>query len=271
MPARPAAQANPAGHSVRQTPISRYFALVPAAGTGSRVGADRPKQYLSIGARTILRISVEALAAQPWIEAVLVVVAPDDLRAQAELKDLPGVHVVQAGGATRAESVLGGLRALQSRTWPGGERIEPLLEHDWVMVHDAARPGVTGHDLRRLRDELIDDPVGGILALPVADTVKRSEPLHPGQGGAPQVAQTLSREGLWLAQTPQMFRYGRLLAALSAHSAVTDEAGAIEASGLKPRLVAGSLSNFKVTTAADLALMRRLLAGFTQTDEEDPS
>jgi 2-C-methyl-D-erythritol 4-phosphate cytidylyltransferase len=189
-----------------------------------------------------------------------VVVAADDARAAAVLAGLPRTAVLAEGGATRRDTVLAGLRWLA--------RAQGAAQGDWVLVHDAARPGLDRPSLERLRESLADDPVGGLLALPVSDTVKRSAPQDParsvqaGQAGAPAawVAQTVPREDLWLAQTPQMFRFGSLLGALERFPDVTDESAAIERAGLAPKLVPGARTNFKVTTVEDLDLMRRLLA-----------
>ncbi len=232
----------------------RFFAVVPAAGVGARVGAALPKQYLRIGDRTLLEWAVGALLAADWIERVIVVTAPGDSRAEALLDALFNaethrrtratrrVLAVDAGGPTRRDSVLGGLDALA----------ESADDDDFILVHDAARPGLSGTALARLREELIDDPVGGLLALPVADTVKQA-------GALRSVERTVAREGLWLAQTPQMFRFGLLRSALARHREVTDEAAAIEADGAIARLVEGEVRNFKVTTAGDLAMMAAVL------------
>ncbi len=223
---------------------ARFFAVIPAAGAGARLGAPQPKQYLALGARPMLRWSVDALRVAPWIERVLVVVAPGDRRAARLLAGLARVEVLALGGAARRDSVLAGLRALAGT----GARAD-----DWVLVHDAARPGLAPGLLDRLRDALGESAVGGLLALPASDTVKRS-----GEVGR-SVAATLERERLWLAQTPQMFRLGLLLDALAAHPGVTDEAAAVERAGHAPLLVEGARANFKVTTAEDLELMRALL------------
>jgi 2-C-methyl-D-erythritol 4-phosphate cytidylyltransferase len=228
------------------TVSARHFAVVPAAGIGSRVGTGLPKQYLPIDDRSVIEHAIGALLAARWIERVVVVIAPGDDRAV----QLPGlrherVEVVAAGGATRRESVLGGLRWLADRA--------DARAADWVLVHDAARPGLDAEALERLRAALSDAPQGALLALPVADTVKLSE-------GA-RISRTLSRDGLWLAQTPQAFRLEALVAALGRHADVTDEAAAIEADGGRPLLVAGARRNFKITTAEDLDMMRALLAG----------
>lgn len=231
----------------------RFFAVLPAAGVGTRLGAAIPKQYLTIGGRSILARSVGALLAVPWIDRVLVVVAPGDTYAIEALAGLDAearsrLRLALVGGATRRDSVLAGLRALQA------DPLRPPAASDWVLVHDAARPGLPVEVLGRLRDALRDEAVGGIAALPVADTVKRADPTD-------HVAATVSRSGLWLAQTPQMFRLATLREALERHPDVTDEAAAIEACGLPVRLVEGDRRNFKVTTADDLAMMTMLLAG----------
>lgn len=225
---------------------ARFFAVIPAAGTGTRLGAARPKQYLALGGRPMLRWSVDALLAAAWIERVVVVVAPDDRRAAGLLAGLARVEVLGAGGAARRDSVLAGLRALAGS---GAHR------DDWVLVHDAARPALTLPLLERLRGGLAESTVGGLLALPVSDTVKRAG------GDGRSVAATVERERLWLAQTPQMFRLGLLLDALAAHPLVTDEAAAVECAGHAPLLVEGARANFKVTTAEDFELMRVLLEG----------
>jgi len=221
-----------------------HFAIVPAAGVGTRLGADRPKQYLDLDGATMLERTVQALLACDWIKRLVVVVSPDDEVA----RDLAGlahtrILIVARGGATRRASVLGGLRELASQCDAGDD--------DWVWVHDAARPGVDAASLQRLHATLATERIGALLALPVADTVKR--------GGNQRSLQTIDREALWLAQTPQVFGLGRLREALERHHSVTDEASAIEASGLSPALVVGNLRNFKVTTMDDLQAMRASL------------
>ncbi len=186
-----------------------------------------------------------ALLSAPWIEKVVVVVAPDDLRGPPLFFGHARVVVIGQGGATRRDSVLAGLQCLAAEV-----AANPT---DWVLVHDAARPGLTIQGLERLRALASQDDVGGLLALPIADTVKRA---HPDRS---EVAQTIDRSLLWAAQTPQMFRVQALRTALVQHPGVTDEASAIEAAGGVVRLVEGERGNFKVTTAADLELMKRLL------------
>ena len=234
----------------------RYWAVLPAGGSGSRLGAAVPKQYLDLAGRSMLERSVDALLAVSWIERALVVVAPSDREAERRLGGQSRVAVVPRGGATRRDSVLGGLHHLS--------QAEGASSRDWVLVHDAARPGLTVPALERLRSALADGEAGGLLAIPVADTVKQGAGVpERGEGDrlGPVVTRTVERDGLWLAQTPQMFRLGALTAALERFASVTDEASAMEAAGHIVRLVEGDRGNFKVTTSADLDMMRRLLGG----------
>jgi 2-C-methyl-D-erythritol 4-phosphate cytidylyltransferase len=226
--------------------MPRHYAIVPAAGTGARFGADKPKQYLDLLGRPLIFHTLAALTACPEIERVWVVLSPDDpYWPRYDWSVLgPKLETVRCGGATRAESVHNGLQAAAM----------VAVEDDWVLVHDAARPCLSGQMLDEMFRELADDPVGGILAVPVADTLKRAD-------AAQRVAATEPRDGLWQAQTPQMFRYGQLCRALQNHRDVTDEAGAIEAAGLTPRLVRGDSTNLKVTYPADLALAAMILRG----------
>lgn len=226
--------------------MPRHYAIVPAAGTGARFGAEKPKQYLDLLGRPLIFHTLAALTAHPAIERVWVVLAPDDpYWPKYDWSELgPKLETVRCGGASRAASVTNGLRAAAMTA----------LDEDWILVHDAARPCLSAGMLDSLCSELADDPVGGILAVPVADTLKRAD---AGQ----RVAATEPRDGLWQAQTPQMFRYGTLLAALEQSQAVTDEAGAIEAAGFQPRLVKGDSTNLKVTYPADLALAAMILRG----------
>jgi 2-C-methyl-D-erythritol 4-phosphate cytidylyltransferase len=222
--------------------MSDFYALVPAAGSGSRMGSELPKQYLPLAGVPMIHHALARLCGCAEIATVFVVLAPDDAffaqydwaRFGAKLQPL------YCGGATRAESVLNGLMAAE---------LEP---DDWVLVHDAARPCLSEAQLAQLLAGLRDDQVGGILAVPVADTLKRAD-------GAGRIAATEPREGLWQAQTPQMFRTGLLLQALPRAPHVTDEASAVEALGLHPKLVASESTNFKVTYAQDMQLAELLL------------
>lgn len=228
----------------------RYWAVVPAGGTGSRLGAQVPKQYLLLGGQTMIERSVAALSCADWIEQVVVVAAPGDPQAARLFAGHARVQVLARGGATRRDSVLAGVSFLLDSAG--------AFPHDWVLVHDAARPAVSLAALERLKTTLAGVGGGGLLALPVADTVKRAHPADAAMTGE-RVAATVDRQGLWLAQTPQMFRLGALAQALAQFPEVTDEASAMEAAGETVRLVEGDRMNFKVTTPDDLDLMRRLL------------
>lgn len=231
------------------------WAVIPAAGIGRRMGAERPKQYLELLGRSVIEHSLERFLSHPRIDGVVVALHPDDrywagLRIQAQ-KPLLTV----TGGAERCDSVLRALQALRGRA----------AAEDWVLVHDAARPCLHPADIDRLLAALDDDPVGGILATPVRDTMKRDD-------GAGRIARTEERTGLWHALTPQMFRLGRLLEALeqarAAGALVTDEASAMERLGERPRLVEGRGDNLKITHPEDLAhaeliLRARQGAGFS--------
>ena len=228
----------------------RCLALVPCAGVGTRAGQGGPKQYSALGGRSVVAHTLAALADCPALHATLVVLAPDDTEFERHAPDFRGERawVARCGGATRAASVTAGLAALRER---GAQ------DHDWVLVHDAARCLLRPAWVQRLIEACVDDPVGGLLALPLADTLKAAD----AEG---RVEATLPRDGKWLAQTPQMFRLGLLQRALrEAGPGVTDEASAIEALDvtprLKPRLVPGELENLKVTWPGDFALAARLL------------
>ena len=226
----------------------RCFALVPCAGTGSRAGSLGPKQYQPVGGQPLVAHTLQALAKVPRIAATLVVLAPDDIQFD---DDLPGgetehLWLAKVGGATRAETVANGLNELRAR---GAQ------PQDWVLVHDAARCLVRPEWVDRLIDACWDDEVGGLLALPLADTLKAEEP------GTERITSTLDRTGKWAAQTPQMFRLGLLAPALAfAGETVTDEASAVERLGHSPKLVRGDYENFKVTWPGDFALAERLLS-----------
>ena len=224
--------------------MPRHFALVPAAGSGARFGSEIPKQYLPLAGRPMIHHALAALCRCERIDRVWVVLSPGDAWWEAYDWSSLGakLEVLRCGGATRAESVANGLDAV-------GQVVE---EDDWMLVHDAARPGLSQALLAALCDALRGDPVGGLLAVPTADTLKRAD---AGQ----RVAATESREGLWQAQTPQMFRYGLLRRALDGRQAVTDEAGALEALGYRPLLVRADATNFKVTYPADLELAELVL------------
>ena len=222
--------------------MSAFYALIPAAGVGARAGSAVPKQYAPINGRAMLLHTLAAFAAVPALAGIHLVISPED--EWLETLDRSGFqancHIHRVGSTTRAGSVVNGLGAMQANP------------DDWVLVHDAARPCITPAMIEGLIAALKDDAVGGLLALPVPDTVKRAS----ADG---RVAETISREGLLLAQTPQMFRYGVLREALQRFPDVTDEAGAIERMGLKPKLVPGDAKNIKVTYPADFALAETYL------------
>jgi 2-C-methyl-D-erythritol 4-phosphate cytidylyltransferase len=226
--------------------VANAYALVPAAGSGSRMGIAAPKQYLELGQRPLLYHALRALAADRRIDRIFVVLAPGDEHFIRIDRQALGSRVtpLYCGGKTRAASVFNGLLAAR----------DTIEASDWVLVHDAARPCLGSEELDRLFGELEDDETGGLLAVPVADTLKRAN-------RDLRVAGTEPRDNLWLAQTPQMFRYRLLIEALRAAdpAVATDEARAIEGLGLKPRLVMGSATNIKVTFPEDLALAELIL------------
>jgi 2-C-methyl-D-erythritol 4-phosphate cytidylyltransferase len=202
-----------------------------------------PKQYLPLAGRTVIEWSIAACLAGADVAGVIVVLAADDVGFTAVASKESRVRTT-VGGAQRADSVLQGLQALNADA------------NDWVLVHDAARPCLHESDVRRLVAELIDDTVGGLLAVPVSDTLKAADASH-------RVSSTVSRDNLWRALTPQMFRYGLLLralqAAVDAEASVTDEASAVERLGLQPKLVVGRTDNIKITVPEDLAYAEFIL------------
>ena len=226
--------------------MSKLFALIPAAGSGSRMGGDLPKQYLPLAGKPLLYHALACLFRHAAIERIFVVLAAGD-RHYAGYDWQPfaaKLEPLYCGGETRAASVFNGLLAVR----------DVIDDSDWVLVHDAVRPCLALEVLERLIATLRDDQTGGLLALPVVDTLKR------GDADA-YVVQTEPREHLWQAQTPQMFRYRLLLEALHASGPVhaTDEASAIEQLGLRPKLVVGDSRNLKVTYPQDLALAEVIL------------
>lgn len=223
----------------------RYFALIPAAGVGARMQAGSPKQYLSIAGKPMLRHALDAFLASPLIAHAYVVVSADDGVIDTVVPQ-HGVTVLRCGGATRMETILNALQALHGS----------LAAHDQVLVHDAARPGLTPALIEKLITEVGAHAAGGLLALPVVDTVKRAGPGNVS-------ARTVPRDGLWLAQTPQMFSYALLHRALSEAPdplAITDDASAVEALGLAPTLVEGHPCNLKVTLPRDIHTAELYLA-----------
>ena len=232
--------------------MSDFYAVIPAAGSGSRMGAEIPKQYQDLAGTTLIQRAIDALYCDVRIQQIFIVLAPqDDYFRKINWAAYHGkLEPLYCGGATRAASVLNGLVAIAGAVQPD----------DWVLVHDAARPCLNAQLLNRLLMEIADDDVGGMLAIPVADTLKRAD-------AAQRVIETVPREALWQAQTPQMFRYRLLLEALrrANPALVTDEAGAIEQIGLKPRLVMGSASNLKITWPEDVAFAQVFFSAQSQS------
>lgn len=231
--------------------MTSFHALIPCAGTGSRAGTTQPKQYQLVADQPMVMHTVQALARVPQLASGWVVLSPADDFAWPETDWPQRFRRERCGGASRAESVLNGLQAMLAAGVQG---------QDWVLVHDAARCLVTPQEVERLIDRCRDDAVGGLLALPLPDTLKSEV------GG--RVQQTVSREHKWLAQTPQMFRLQALHDALAAvaeagFAGITDEASAMERLGLCPRLVEGSAQNFKVTYPADFQLAEAILRSRT--------
>ena len=222
-----------------------FWVVIPAAGIGSRMRADRPKQYLQLAGRTILEHTLDCFLDHPRLKGlVLSLVADDPFWPALPCATDPRIQRVE-GGAERADSVLAGLLRLVEL---GAQ------EGDWVLVHDAARPNLARSDLDRLLAELADDPVGGLLAVPARDTLKRI-------GADGRVAETVDRSLIWQAYTPQMFRFAALHRALAdalvAGGAVTDEASALEWAGQAPKLVEGRADNLKITRPEDLEWLRQ--------------
>ncbi len=225
----------------------RYFALIPAAGVGARMSAPgaaavMPKQYMAIGGKPMLRHTLDAFLSSELIAHTYVVVSPHDDQID-DVVPASGVSVLRCGGDSRMASIQNALRALRGEVRAG----------DWILVHDAARPGLDAALIAKLITAVGDHTVGGLLALPVVDTVKRV-----GDG-----VSTVARDGLWLAQTPQMFRYQLLCEALATTTdagRITDDASAVEAMGLSPKLVEGHPRNLKVTLPADIRIAEMYLA-----------
>ncbi|MGC8806195.1 MAG: 2-C-methyl-D-erythritol 4-phosphate cytidylyltransferase [Thiomonas sp.] len=233
-------------HSTALSP--RCHALIPCAGSGSRLPGEVPKQYRTLLGDCVVQHTVRAFLRTPRIASVAVVVQAGDTQAAACLQADPRLSLLPLGGASRAHSVLGGLDGLLQAG---------ALPTDWALVHDAARCCITPELIDRLIDACAADAVGGLLALPLPDTLKTADT-------AGRVARTEPREGRWLAQTPQMFRIGplreALQAAIAVHAPPTDEAGAMEQRGLQPLLVPGAAFNFKITYPQDLELAQAVLA-----------
>jgi 2-C-methyl-D-erythritol 4-phosphate cytidylyltransferase len=227
----------------------RYFVVIPAAGSGRRFSASMPKQYAALGASTVIEHALAPFESDADCAGIVVAVGADDPLWPAIAARRSRMLETVDGGAQRAHSVRNALRALVAR----------VRDDDWIMVHDAARPCFSIADLAMLKREIASHPVGGLLAQPLADTLKRAT-----EGGLPHSESTVDRTGLWRAATPQVFRFGNLLraidAALSSQRTPTDEAQAMEWAGHKPRLIAGRADNIKITTAEDLSLAAAILS-----------
>lgn len=224
--------------------VSRYWAILPAAGSGSRFASSTPKQYLTLFNKTVMQHSVDRICQLPVQGCVLAISAHDQTARTLTFAKPELLHWV-TGGAERMDSVLAAMQYLKSQAH----------EQDWVLVHDVARPCILANDVQHLLDELKEDTVGGLLAVPVRDTLKR--------GKAGEVVETVPRDHLWQCQTPQMFRFGVLLHALqqvkTRQQLVTDEAGAIEQLGLAVKLINGSSTNIKITYPEDLGLAMAII------------
>lgn len=227
--------------------MPRYFALIPAAGSGTRLGGETPKQYRIVAGKPMLHHALQALALERRIERTFLAIGPEDAHWERLSSKMPlqNAMLLRCGGTSRAATVLNALREMERHG---------VLDNDWILVHDAARPCLSQAALARLIDEIDSDVVGGLLAVPVADTIKRGDEYQ-------RVTATEKRDGLWLAQTPQMFRVGTLRNALADAplDEISDEAGAIERAGMRPKLVMGECSNIKVTYAADILLAEAIL------------
>lgn len=231
--------------------MTRFHVIIPAAGIGTRMENVLPKQYLSIAGKPIIAHIIQTFFTHPRITSIhLAFSSEDKFWNDLALKEDSRLHIHYTGGESRSETVLNTLETMH------------VDADDWVLVHDAARPGLTHDALDRLLETLVEDDVGGLLALPVADTIKKSNEMNV-------VNQTVSRQNLWQAQTPQMFHYAMLKQALTEYDGLpTDEAEAVEALGFSPKLVHGELRNLKVTYPADLALLEMIFEHAAKKTEE---
>jgi 2-C-methyl-D-erythritol 4-phosphate cytidylyltransferase len=220
--------------------IPRYFVIIPSAGVGARMSQDCPKQYLSLLGKSILQHTIAVFLDNALIEHVFVVVNAKDEYINQIVVENEKISILRCGGEQRRDTVQNALFEIKDR----------VLPQDWVLVHDAARPGLSQELLNKLIKEVGEHRVGGLLALPVVDTVKRQ---------LKDKIETLPRNEMWLAQTPQMFRFEILQKALEKKENVTDESSAVEVLGLVPKLVEGDASNLKVTNPADLPLVKYFL------------
>lgn len=232
--------------SSNQSPNNPVWGLIVAAGRGQRTGSDAPKQYHTVAGRRVLDWSVDVLLGTPQLQGLMLVLAADDQAWQQSEWVTHARVKTTTGGAERSDSVVAGLRALQ-RDWGAADA-------DRVLVHDAARPAVSSLDIQNLIAAVGDDPNGGLLSVPVRDTIKRATP-------DTRVAETVDRSELWQAQTPQLFPLFSLLQALTAPGSAppTDESQAMERAGWAPRLIPGSPRNIKYTYREDLPWLASIL------------
>jgi len=236
----------------------RCHALLPTAGTGSRLGGELPKQFQLLAGKPMVSYALQAFNNTSQIDSIWIGVSPgfiDNPVLQMIASSGADIHVVPTGGPTRQETVRNTLAAmLQSG----------ISEDDWILVHDAARPGITPALINRLINSVSNSSSGGILAVPLADTLKQADLDSVVAGNIPHSERTIPRDYLWQAQTPQMFGLKQLHDALEnairLEADVTDEASAIELAGMKPLLIEGAARNFKVTHPADWDLMQLLLS-----------
>jgi len=221
--------------------MTLFHVIIPAAGVGARMENVLPKQYLPLAGKPIISQIIQTFFNNPRIASIHLALSPqDNFWRSFTLNPESRLHIHYTGGESRSETVLNTLKAID------------IADDDWVLVHDAARPGLTDDALNRLLDTLSQDEVGGLLAMPVADTVKKSNEMN-------MIEKTISRQNLWQAQTPQMFRYQLLKKALTDFIGIpTDEAEAVEALGLNPKLVHGELCNLKVTYPQDLTMLEMI-------------
>jgi 2-C-methyl-D-erythritol 4-phosphate cytidylyltransferase len=226
--------------------LPRYWFVIPAAGIGARMNANKPKQYLLLADKTILEHTLQRILTMPNLSGIVVAISKEDVYWKSlSVSQNPLVHIVN-GGEERAHSVLNGLDYLANK----------IAADDWVLVHDAARPCVTISNVKKLCDELAENDVGGILAIPVSDTLKQVVNKN-------EIQTTIDRRPLWQAQTPQAFRYKLLrdclTQTLERNENITDESSAVELCGYVPRVVEGRTDNIKITRPDDLLLAEFIL------------
>ncbi len=233
--------------------MSQYHVLIPCAGAGSRMQSAAPKQYMSLNGSPILRHVIALFERLDLVSQIYIVISAQDSHWSDDLVEgCRKVKVLTCGGESRAATVFAGLQAMASE----------VPSDDWVLVHDAARPGVDAQMVLRLIDAMGPADIGGLLGLPLADTLKRANDIQ-------QVTATVSREALWQAQTPQMFKLGMLKQALAEHlhRQPTDEAQAMEWAGYAPKLVLGDLKNLKITYPQDLTTVSALMQTAINTQD----